>query len=434
MSEQTNSKESISTEPYRGVRDFFPEDQSIRRYLFAQMRNICEKFGYQEYSFSPLEPTELYQGKTSEEIVSEQTYTFTDRGGRSVTLRPEITPSVARMIASRAKSTSFPLRWYSIERVYRYERPQKGRLREHTQLNADIFGSTSLEADIETITLAFELLRSFGLSSDDFEIHIMNREILKEALLKGLDLDEETYKSLLRVIDAKEKMDQEEFETKISDLLGSEKAQQLHEIWNDSPDLPETVQTSEAFQQLKHTKERLSERGISNVKISKDLVRGFDYYTGMIFEVFDTHPENTRALFGGGRYDDLMKIFDAPPVPAVGFGMGDVTLYETLKIRNLLPSRTNTADVFVAVLDKSATTYAYRVAKTLRDANIRVVQNVDEGRAAKFIKRAQDAQARWILFVGSEEQAQGTITVKDLASDEQSTIPIDQVSEKIHEK
>ena len=249
----------LGTDPYKGVRDFYPEDMAIENYIFNTWRKVAEKFGYEEYSASILEPTEIYTEKSGAEIVNEQTFTFTDRGDRSVTLRPEMTPSLARMVAARRRNLKFPLRWFSIPNLFRYERPQRGRKREHWQLNCDLLGTAGIEADKEMISLAYAVMKEFGAKDSDFEIRINNSDI-------------ETFKEIA-----------------------------------------------------------------PNLVSDPTLARGQAYYTGTVFEIFDTNKENSRSIAGGGRYDNLLEIFEVEPIPAVGFGMGDITLRDFLETHKLGP-------------------------------------------------------------------------------------------------
>ncbi|HVU75404.1 MAG TPA: ATP phosphoribosyltransferase regulatory subunit, partial [Candidatus Paceibacterota bacterium] len=218
--------QKVSTEPYKGVRDFYPEDQFVQRYLFEHMERVCELFGYEEYSASILEPAELYRSKTSEEIVSEQTYTFTDRGDREVTLRPEMTPTLARMIAARSREIALPARWYSIPNVFRYERPQKGRLREHWQLNVDLVGLEGVHADAEIIAVAHSIMRSMGAEERDFEVRVSDRRIL-ENMYESLAIGAEDRAAVTRLLDRREKLD--DFESALTELVGAEKARALIE-------------------------------------------------------------------------------------------------------------------------------------------------------------------------------------------------------------
>lgn len=247
----------LDTAPYKGVRDFYPEDMAVQNYIFEVWHKVSKSFKYEEYSASILEATEIYTEKSGEEIVNEQTFTFTDRGDRSVTLRPEMTPTLARMVAARRKSLKFPLRWYSIPNLFRYEKPQKGRKREHWQLNCDLVGVAGLEGDKEIVSLAYAIMKEFGAKDEDFEIRMNNCDI------------------------------------------------------NDFKDLA------------------------PNIVLDETLARGQAYYTGMVFEVFDTNKENPRSIAGGGRYDNLLEIFGVEPVPTVGFAVGDITMRDFLETHNL---------------------------------------------------------------------------------------------------
>lgn len=249
----------LSTEPYRGVRDFYPEDMAIEKHIFNIWRQVAEEYGYKEYGASPLEPTEIYTEKSGAEIVNEQTFTFQDRGERSVTLRPEMTPTLARMVAAKRKSLKFPLRWYSIPNLFRYERPQRGRKREHWQLNCDLMGIAGIEADKEIVSLAYAIMKKFGAKDSDFEIRINNSDV-------------------------------------------------------------------DIFKEIG-----------PNLIFDPSLARGQTYYTGMVFEIFDTNKENARSIAGGGRYDNLLEIFEIEPIPAVGFGMGDITIQDFLETHKLKP-------------------------------------------------------------------------------------------------
>ena len=249
----------LGTDPYKGVRDFYPEDMVIQNYIFNTWRKVAEQFGYEEYSASILEPTEIYTEKSGAEIVNEQTFTFKDRGDRSVTLRPEMTPTLARMVAARRRSLKFPLRWYSIPNLFRYERPQRGRRREHWQLNCDLLGIVGIEADKEIVSLAYAAMKAFGAKDEDFEIRINNSNI-------------DNFKEIA-----------------------------------------------------------------PNLVFDASLARGQTYYTGMVFEIFDTNKENGRALAGGGRYDNLLELFEVEPVPTIGFGMGDITIQDFLETHKLKP-------------------------------------------------------------------------------------------------
>ncbi|HEY0220928.1 MAG TPA: ATP phosphoribosyltransferase regulatory subunit [Candidatus Paceibacterota bacterium] len=317
MEENSKPKTELSTEPYKGVRDFYPEDMAVQNYIFDTWKKVAKEAGYLEYSASILEPAELYRSKTSSEIVNYQTFSFIDRGDREVVLRPEMTPTLARMIAGRRRSLKFPLRWFSIPNGFRNEKPQRGRKREHWQLNCDLLGIADTSAEVEIISLAYNIMKAFGAKDEDFIIKINDRKkILKGIREKGASDEQEA--SIISLLDKKEKLSPEEFKDQAKTILG----EVLDLEFEEGEDTKEIL-------------EKLNEKGIKNVEFNSSIVRGFNYYTGMVFEVFDTSPENNRSLFGGGRYDNLLEIFGVEPVPTVGFGMGDVTIRDFLETHGL---------------------------------------------------------------------------------------------------
>src|SRR3989338_3808098 len=333
-------KNNLSTEPYKGVRDFYPEDWAVQNHIWKACRVAVERFGFEEYNASPLEPAELYKSKTSDEIVNEQTYTFTDRGEREVTLRPEMTPTVARLIAAKRKTLVFPVRWYSVGNMFRYERPQKGRLREHYQLNVDLFGIAGVDAETEMINIAYEIVRGFGIIDERFEIRINSRKVMNYIIGTLLGQSGEDAKKTAQLIDRRAKMKKEVFDAAISEHLG-EKDRLLLTLLNSKnfeefiSRLPKHPELDAALHELRTLMEQLEKLGITNVVFDQTLMRGFDYYTGIVFEVFDTNPANPRSLFGGGRYDNLLDLFGVERVPTVGFAMGDVTMRDVLETYNL---------------------------------------------------------------------------------------------------
>ena len=318
---QVPEHKKLSTEPYKGVRDFYPEDMAVQNHIFSIWKRVAHEFGYEEYAASILEPAELYRSKGSDEIVNEQMFTFTDRGGREVALRPEMTPSLARMIAAKRKSLKFPLRWYTIANCFRYERPQRGRKREHWQLNADIMGIAGIEAEVEIISLAHAIMKAFGAKDEDFEIRVNDRKTLFE-IFEPILKDKTQWQEVWRFLDRRPKLSKEKQEAGNGKYFTRPFSKKDEEA---------KVHTNPSLGALKAM---LKSRSIE-VKLDSSLMRGFDYYTGMVFEVFDRDPENRRSLFGGGRYDNLLEIFGVEPVPTVGFGMGDVTMRDFLETHGL---------------------------------------------------------------------------------------------------
>lgn len=406
MSQNTNK---LSTDPYKGVRDFYPEDQSAENYIFNIWRKTCQSFGFVEYNASVLEPSELYKAKTGEEIVNEQTYSFIDRGGREVTLRPEMTPTVARMIAGRKRELSLPVRWFSIPNMFRYERPQRGRLREHFQLNCDIFGLDNIYADIEIIRLGYQIMINFGAKESDFEVRISNRKLLNKTLA-DMGLTSEQSHDFQKLLDRKKKIDN--FDEEAERICGKKID------WKLEPDQEMQLLISE-----------LKNAGISNVKFDDTIVRGFDYYTGTVFEIYDTNPENSRALFGGGRYDELLSLFGDDKVTAIGFGMGDVTAKDFLETRGILPAYVNTTKVYIGTFGKDSIPDADNLAKILRDKNINVAVDYTGKKIVDQIKKADKEKIQYFIAIGEEEIKAKTYNIKNLFTREENLCTLAEIEE-----
>ena len=405
MSKETK-KTKLGTEPYKGVRDFYPADMAVQNYIFGVMRKTAESFGYSEYEASVLEPAELYRAKSGDEIVNEQTYTFKDRGEREVTLRPEMTPTVARMVAQKQRELAFPLRWFSIPNLFRYERQQRGRLREHWQLNADLFGVNSLEADLEIITMASSLMTNFGATEKDFKILINNRGNIRMILEEsGVFKDVEQISKYLSLLDKKKKIGEDKFKAEIIKEFGKEISYDTKKVDNYSQKIIG----------------ELAKRGIKNVEFDSELVRGFDYYTGIVFEVYDTNEANNRSLFGGGRYDNLTAIFGGESVPAVGFGMGDVTIHDFLETHNLLPISKSATQLYICTIGE-VSEYANELADKLRKENINVAINITDKKIGDQIKYADKNKIPFITVIGEEETKTKILKIKNLASGEEKSL------------
>ncbi len=399
----------LSTEPYKGVRDFLPNELALQNYIFSTWRKTCQQFGYQEYSASILEPTELYTEKSGEEIVNEQTYSFIDRGERNVTLRPEMTPTVARLIAKEKHNLSFPVRFFSLPNLFRYERPQRGRLREHWQLNCDIFGADSDDAEFEIIKLAAQVLFNFGAKSEDFEVRINDRRLINSALQKfGLN-DEQSYQ-FQKLLDKKNKIDN--FETEAEKILGQKITWKLA-----------------ADEKMLNLIARLTKNNIS-VKFDDTIVRGFDYYTGVVFEIYDTNQENSRALFGGGRYDDLLALFGDDKISAVGFGMGDVTAADFLKTHHLIPKLNYAADLVLTAVNPELNEVCDKIADLLRP-EINVVIDYSNKKVGDKIRKSEKDNIKFILIFGEDELKDWKFKIKNIQSGEENLVPLEQVGQYI---
>lgn len=413
-----SKKDKLSAEPYKGVRDFYPEDQFIQRYIFEHMERVCELYGYEEYNASIFEPSELYRSKTSDEIVNDQTYSFIDRGEREVTLRPEMTPTFARMIAGKQREIPMPARWYSIANFFRYERPQKGRLREFWQLNADMVGASGIEADAEIITIAYAVLRSLGAEDHDFEIRVSDRRIL-DAIFDEANVGQELRSDVTRLLDRRAKLD--DFEAKLAELVGAKSATTL----------VDRIERTTSSAYLEELRKMLEYMGVKNMVVDTKITRGFDYYTGMVFEVFDISEDNRRSLAGGGRYDKLLEVFGGDPIPTVGFAMGDATIREFLEGHNLLPAYAPATEVMVAIVEPEATNHAIRLAQDLRREDVTVAVNFSGKRIGDQIRQADKLKIPFVIAVGAKERDSGRYTVKNLETGNETVLPAERISEHL---
>lgn len=420
---ENESGKSLSTEPYKGVRDFYPEDWAKLTTAFDTMRRTLRLWGYEEYNASPLERAELYESKTSEEIVNEQTYTFMDRGDRRVTLRPEMTPTFARMVAAKRREIPMPLRWFSIPNVFRYERPQRGRLREHYQLNVDLAGIADAKADGEIIVIASEILKALGAQNKDFVIRVSSRTLLEAACnATGFDTSE-AVRIYSRLLDRKSKMSLAEFEA----ALGPGRSDPLKEI--EAANDPIVAKEKENLLALI---DAFHKRGMNNVVFDPEIVRGFDYYTGMVFEVYDTSLENPRSLFGGGRYDNLVGMFGGENIPCVGFGMGDVTLLDFLETHGLTPKVSSAPQLYIGTPQESDFAAAQNFAYELRQAEVSVIVNSSGNKhLGDQIRDASRRGIPYFLAYGEQEAASGTVKLKTLETSAEEELNKEQLLQKL---
>ncbi|MGF1450343.1 MAG: histidine--tRNA ligase [Opitutales bacterium] len=417
-----------------GFREFYPEDYAVRSFIFGQWRRLARAFGFSEYEPPVLEPLELITAKSGDEIVS-QLFNFEDKGERAVTLRPELTPSMARMVGARANSLKRPVRWYAIGENFRYEKPQKGRLRSHFQLNADLLGEPGPAADAEVIALLVQTLQSFGLGAGDFAIRLSDRTLWM-AYLESLGLEEAARVHVLGVIDKLERLEPEavvkqlaphfsedaaaDFLARVTELTSIRDLDTLERFFSAHASVEHVSQRLEAWRRLLGL---LDAFGVSElIRIDLGIVRGLAYYTGFVFEAFQTVGKG-RALAGGGRYDHLVEKLGGPSLPAVGFGMGDVTLRDLLEEKKLLPPLLEVADVFVIAADEATRTAALRDVMLLRSAGYRTLYALKPTGFSKQLKQADQAGARLALIYGEEELQAGTVKVRHLAARRESAFP-----------
>tara|TARA_B100000745_G_scaffold55794_3_gene33031 strand:- start:879 stop:2171 length:1293 start_codon:yes stop_codon:yes gene_type:complete len=428
------SKKELTTDPYKGVRDFYPEDKAIQNYIFDTWHTTARQFGFEEYDASILEPSELYKSKgvQNEEMVNEQTYTFKDRSDREVTLRPEMTPTVARMVAGRAKELYFPLRWYSIPNLFRYERTQRGRLREHWQLNCDIFGTDDITAEIEMVLLANQIFLNFGAENGThFEICVNHRGLL-DALYKDLELSEETATAVTRLADKMQKMEVNEFEAAVKEtaaraadtILKFLRAKSITEV-------PEFLKENSTYLELEKFIDDMENKFACPVKFDPSVIRGFDYYTGIVFEIFDLHPENKRAMLGGGRYENLTTLFGGDKLPGIGFGMGDVTMRDFLESHNLLTANITAPTLIVIPTDTELNIDAEVVANTFRQAGISAAVDIGERKMAKKLAAADKQMVEYAIIIGDDEVKSQTYVLKNMTEGSEECGTLEELISKI---
>ena len=401
-----------------GFRDFYPEplphvdlwSADARQYIFDRWRAVARRYGFREYDGPPLEPLELFTTKSGEEIVA-QLYNFTDKGKREIALRPEMTPTLARMVAAHERNYKKPIKWFAIPQLFRYERQQKGRLREHFQFNADIFGESDPAADAELIALLIDSLRGFGLTAKDFIIRLSSRNAWQDFFNQRCPDETKAYE-FYQIIDKLEREDP------------AQSREKLRKIGFSFDEITAFIQNGLPTAELETILKNLAARGLGDfVKVDYHVIRGLAYYTGVVFEAFDQQGE-FRAIAGGGRYDNLVKLISAGKVdlPALGFGFGDVVLLELLKARGLLPKFDGALDVFCVIEDETLRDDSLRLIQDLRDGGCAVDYSFTPAKSDKQFKRAQELKAAHTVRLERNPAGELTAKVKNLATREETTI------------
>ncbi len=411
-----------------GFRDFFPEELALRRHIFSAWRRVGARYGFTEYDGPPLEALELYTRKSGEEIVG-QLYEFEDKGGRAVALRPEMTPTFARMIAARAAGLPKPVRWFSIPQLFRYERPQRGRLREHFQLNMDIVGETNPLADAEIISAGIDALRELGLGAADIVVRISDRRLIG-ALLDAHGISAEDHVTVFGALDRLEKegedgvrgrLAEKGVEREVATRLLAAIRLPLEELAAHGGD----DAVAAAADRLSTVFAHLDATGFADfVRFDAGLVRGLAYYTGTVFEIWDRRDE-LRAICGGGRYDDLLKALGGVDLPALGFGMGDVVLTELLRDRGLAPDAARRVDDYIVCVSDAERPLALGLARALRDRGRRVLYDLRPRGVGRQFKAAHQAGAGRAIVLGPQEVERGVAVLRDMASGEEREVAIE---------
>jgi histidyl-tRNA synthetase len=415
-----------------GFRDFYPEELALKNHIFATWRGVATRYGFEEYDGPPLEPLDLYTQKSGDEIV-QQLYAFRDKGDRDVALRPEMTPTLARMVAAHAQALKKPIRWFSMPQLFRYERQQRGRLREHFQLNMDIIGEAGPLADAELIAAAIDIMRAFGFGPQDVQARISDRRVLR-ALLLGRGVSEAQLPAAFGVIDKSERVPREALEEMLQTAgLGNPEGRAVLEIAGlrgldaVAAALANVKGGEEAGEPLRTATEALRAMGLGDfVQVDLTIVRGLAYYTGIVFELFDS-AKKLRAICGGGRYDDLLKALGGPDLPALGFGMGDVVLGELLKERNVAPKASTELGAFLVAVSADDVATVLRLAHALRDRGMAVEYGLRHAPIRKQLELAAARGAPRAVIIGPEERAAGVALVRDLSAGTEGNVPLDKL-------
>ncbi|HEX6307905.1 MAG TPA: histidine--tRNA ligase [Longimicrobiales bacterium] len=414
-----------------GFRDFYPPELAVRSHIMNAWREVARRYGFEEYDGPPLEQLDLYIEKSGEEIVR-QLYNFEDKGGRAVALRPEMTPTLARMVGAKAGSLRKPIRWFSMPQLFRYERAQRGRLREHFQWNVDIVGEDDIAADAEVLAVALDGLRLLGLGAGDIVARFNDRRLL-EALLLEIGVQPDRLMAAYAVIDKLGRESDERIRSRLAEeaslshgmidavlaLFGADRLDELRAAH------PASAEILEAIDRLERYEQRLADLGLADfVRFDPSIVRGLAYYTGTVFEIFDRQGE-LRAICGGGRYDRLLASVSAADLPAVGFGMGDVVLTELLRDRNLLPDTRQGVDTFIVAVSDDERPLQLRLAQALRAHGESVLYSLRPTAVGKQLREADARGAARVVLLGPDEVARGAATVRTMATGEQHEITLD---------
>ncbi|MFH1898902.1 MAG: histidine--tRNA ligase [Patescibacteria group bacterium] len=427
-------KEKLQTQPYKGARDFYPEDMKIRNFIFDTWKKVCKSYGYEEYDGPFIESFDIFAAKSGEELVNEQLYSFEDKGKRKVAIRPEMTPTLARMVAEKFNELLRPIRWFSIPNLWRYEKPQRGRSREFYQLNVDVFGIEGVEADLEVILTAIDIFKAFGAKEGMFEIRVNNRR-LADDFYKKLGLDKDQKKVVNKALDKKSKIIQEEFDKWLIDdaKMSSEQIKLLNDFLADPlPVVKELSKDSQGAEELLSLIDMVTTQKLEGfVKYDPSIIRGLDYYTGNVFEIYDLNPKNIRAMAGGGRYDDLVTIFKGERLTGTGYAMGDITLKDFLESWDLLPKIESECEYLITLWPSQDNRYLEKtleISSLIREKGKNVQTWLEPNtKLEKQLKFADKKGIKYAIIVGENELSSGNVTLKNLIDKSQETKPLEKL-------
>lgn len=408
-------------QPVKGTRDFYPELMAVRMWLYEKAASVAGQFGYQEYEGPLIESLELYAAKSGDELVKDQSFVFEDRGGNLITLRPELTPTLARMVVQRQNQLLFPLRWWSFGPFWRYERPQKGRTREFFQWNIDLIGPNSAAADAELIAIVAYFFKEVGLTPSEAQILVNNRQLMEQEIA-ALGVSPQEYKTIFRLIDRREKLPLDKWQAYASELgLQSSQITALDRLLSDQGLWEKSTALQELFPAL-------NALGVSDyIQFAPQVIRGLDYYTGTVFEAQAIKGDLRRSILGGGRYDNLLSDVGGDSIPAVGFAMGDLVITLVLEELGLIPGEISSPPARILVTIFSDETYlaSLAAANQLRSAGLKVNCYPQAEKLSKQLKYADRSGISLVILLGPDEISSGSMTIKNLATGEQSTLKQD---------
>jgi len=437
----------LSTKQLRGMEDYYPPDLRETNWIIDSIRDVADLYSYEEFESPSLEPIEIFAAKSSDELVNEQSFIVEKKKGEKLILIPELTPSLARMITAKRQELKKPIRWFSVPTCYRYERPQKGRRREFKQINIDILGEDSLYVDLEIFNIIVDIFTEFGATSKQFQIYFNNRRFIDTICELILKVPKEKIPLVYKILDKADKMEDSEYEKFILDKFQDEiiiqgifklkEPASLEDLLNRFEDISEEFYDSIGYKELTSFLQLLEDADISEYcTFSPGVVRGLDYYTGIVYEVFDTGKENIRSIFGGGRYDDLLSLFSDEKITGTGFGMGVLMFSLFLKTYNLIPEEIREKDytdtIYITSISENVSNYALKLAQMIRAEDFPCIVDYRFSNLKNQLSKANELGVLIVLIIGPKEMEQNEVTIKNMRTEEQETIKISLLIDKIY--
>ncbi len=437
----------FSKDPLRGMEDYYPPDLREENWIIDNIRDVAEVYGYEEFESPQLEPIEIFAAKSSEELVNEQSFIVEKKQGERLILIPELTPSLARMIAKKSQELKKPIRWFSNPTCFRYERPQRGRRRQFKQINFDILGEDSLYGDLEIFNIVVDIFTKFGATAEQFQIYYNNRRFIDAVCLLMLNVPEQKLPVVYKALDKAEKMEEKEFEKYISEIfqdrnitqgiLKLKKSGSIEELLEKFDNIPKNFYDSEGYKELRDFENLLEQANLLDYcTFSSAVVRGLDYYTGIVFEVYDTGTKNTRSIFGGGRYDDLLSLFSDERISGMGFGLGVFMLSLFLDTYKLIPQDIREMDysdtIYIAGINKNVSAYALEIAQMIRKEDFACIVDYRFSNLKNQLKKANELGNMITLIIGPNEMEKNKVTIRNMISEEQNTVNKEQLIDEIY--